>query len=78
MPGVDPTPTYVDRRKSDVYAAAFEAAIGDGIVTEGERAILGSLVEQLEISTDDAQMIEASVTARVQGWPGVSNNPRAT
>ena len=67
MPGVDPTPSYISRRKTEVYSAAFEVALRDGVVTDGERAILEELRAQLSISETEAKSVEEAVRARPAG-----------
>lgn len=67
MPGVDPTPTYISRRKTEVYSAAYEVALRDGIVTEVERAILEELRVQLSITEPEAESVEEAVRARPAG-----------
>lgn len=63
MPGVKDAPDYIESRKHDVYRAALEGAITDGIVTEKERDILARLREQLELSVDVADGLERQMLA---------------
>ena len=66
MPGVNPTPTYITRRKTEVYSAAFEVAFRDGVVTAGERAILEELRDQLSIPETEAKSVEEAWFGRDQ------------
>ena len=60
MPGVDETAAYLETRKMEVYRAAFEGAVEDGVVTEKERRILTRLRDKLELAEDDAIAVEQS------------------
>jgi len=64
MPGVDPTPNYINQRKTEVYSAAFEVALADGVISEGERAILEKLRLQLSILPAEAEAVEKDVRSR--------------
>lgn len=64
MGGVTDTPDYVEGRKEEVYRAALEGAVVDGVMTERERRILRRVREQLGISEDIAARLERHVTAQ--------------
>jgi len=64
MPGVAPTAAYLDQRKIDVYRAAYEGALQDGVVTERERAILGRLARHLELSPAAIAQAERDLSAQ--------------
>lgn len=48
----------VDQRKLEVYRAAVEGALEDGIVTDKERCILRRLRENLQLSEADVHSVE--------------------
>ena len=58
MRGVQNTPEYLERRRFDVYRAAWEGIVEDGDVTEEERRVLNRLRDNLEISASDALALE--------------------
>jgi len=60
MQGVDETAVYFDARKIEVYTAAFEGAMEDGVVTQKERTILMRLQHKLDLSENDANAVEQS------------------
>ncbi len=64
MPGVAPTAEYLDQRKIEVYRAAYEGALQDGIVTERERAILVRLAQHLELSAAAIAQAERDLSAQ--------------
>ncbi len=61
MPGVRDTPDYRARRTQEVYQAAWEQAIHDGIVTDAERDSLAALADSLGLSAGQARAIENAV-----------------
>ncbi len=67
MPGVEGTPAYLESRKQEVYRAALEGAIEDGVVTGKERAILDRLREQLEIPAQTAETLEREMAGALPG-----------
>lgn len=69
MPGVEATPAYLESRKHEVYRAALEGAIEDGVVTPKERAILDRLRDQLEISAGAAAVMEKELATAAPGVP---------
>ena len=62
MRGVEDTPAYLEVRKLEVYRAALEGAIQDGIITDKERAILARLRDQLAIPPEAADAVERKFT----------------
>lgn len=72
LPGVSRDARYLERRKEEVYAAAVEGAIADGVVTHRERDILERLRRELGLSEADAHRVElaAGVVARSDGPDG--------
>lgn len=58
FPGVDATPEYHDRRGSEVYRAAAEAAASDGGITTRERLMLDVLMRELKLAPHAAAEIE--------------------
>jgi len=58
MHSVQNTPEYLDVRRLEVYRAALEGAVEDGLVTDGERRILDNLREKLGISSGEAVALE--------------------
>jgi len=52
----------LDERKVDVYRAAVEGALQDGVVTDREREILLRLRKELGISEEDAARIQREMT----------------
>jgi len=63
MPGVQDTPGYIDLRKGEVYRAALEGAVEDGVMTRRERAMLDRLRVQLGIGPDEALRMEQEMRA---------------
>jgi hypothetical protein len=55
---VQSTPAYPEIPKLEVYRAALEEVLQDGIVTDKERRILGRLVDNLGISPRNALALE--------------------
>lgn len=66
MPGVEPTPAYLDDRREEVYRNAVEAALQDGAVSERERAIMMRLRESLGVDAPTAERIEREVAATLE------------
>jgi hypothetical protein len=58
MRSVQNTPEYLDVRKVEVYRAALDGAVEDGIITDKERSILDSLRDSLGISPAEAVEME--------------------
>jgi hypothetical protein len=69
MRGVEPTPAYLENRKLEVYRAALEGAMQDGVITEKEGAILASLRHQLKISEEDAERTEDELARKMMAPP---------
>jgi hypothetical protein len=61
MGGVRDTPEYRRARKHQVYRAALEGAVADGVVTDRERDILVRLRQELGISEREAALAERNV-----------------
>ncbi len=55
---VQSTPAYPEIPKLEVYRAALEEVLQDGIVTDKERRILGRLLDDLGISPRNALALE--------------------
>jgi len=58
MPGVRDTEEYRTVRKREVYRAAVESALQDGVITENERDVLATLAQQLGLGPAEARGIE--------------------
>ena len=58
MHGVQNTPEYLEVRRLEVYRAALEGVIEDGLVTDKERRILDHLRDDLGISPGEAVALE--------------------
>lgn len=65
MPGVEPTPDYLEARKHEVYRAAVEGALQDGTITDREEAVLARLRSELEIGEDEAGRILETTEERL-------------
>lgn len=65
MQEVEETDAYLEVRKIEVYRAAFEGAMEDGIVTQKEKAILKRLRQKLELSEKDAELVEQNFAPRI-------------
>lgn len=63
MGGVRDTPEYRRERKHQVYRAAIEGAIEDGVVSRRERAILSRLREELGLPEAEAVGLEREALA---------------
>lgn len=50
-------------RKRDVYVAALEGALVDGVVSERERDMLARLQDQLGLTATEARELERASTA---------------
>lgn len=61
MGGVQDTPEYRRARKLQVYRAALEGAVADGVISERERSILRRLQQELGISEREAVRAERDV-----------------
>ncbi|MGQ0536810.1 MAG: hypothetical protein ACT4PT_12160 [Methanobacteriota archaeon] len=72
MPGVVDTAEYRTVRKREVYRAAIESAIQDGVITDGERNVLATLQDQLGLAASDALALEREVLS----VPGAGAGPR--
>jgi hypothetical protein len=62
MPNVRDTAEYRLVRKREVYRAALEGALQDGVVTEKERDILARLQDELGLSATEARALEREAT----------------
>ena len=58
MPRVQDTTEYRTVRKREVYRAAIESAMFDGVVSEKERDVLATLQDHLGLSASEARDIE--------------------
>lgn len=58
MPHVHDSPEYATVRKLDVYRAAVESALEDGVITDRERAMLATLQDELGITARQALDVE--------------------
>ena len=61
MGGVQDTPEYLRARKHQVYRAALEGAVADGVISVRERSILRRLQQELGISEREAARAERDV-----------------
>lgn len=64
MPVTEPSDEEVTLRKLDVYRAALEGALQDGIVTEREEEILARLRGELGISEEDEARLRREMAVR--------------
>lgn len=64
MGGVRETPAYIESRKHEVYRAAVEGAVADGLVSEREREILARVRAELGIDEATAARLEREVAGR--------------
>jgi len=62
MRSVQNTPGYLDVRRLEVYRAALEGAVQDGIVTDKERGILDQIRDDLGISPGEAVALEKELS----------------
>lgn len=58
MPNVQDTEQYRTVRKRDVYVAALEGALVDGVVSDRERDMLARLQDQLGLTATEARALE--------------------
>ena len=58
------TPAYLAYRKMQIYEDALSEALGGEGISDKERAILTRLRQSLEVSADDARMMEDHLLAR--------------
>ena len=58
MYSVQNTPEYLEVRRLEVYRAALEGVVEDGLVTDKERRILDHLRDDLRISPEEAVTLE--------------------
>ncbi len=58
MHSVQNTPEYLEVRRLEVYRAALEGVVEDGVVTDKERRILDHLRDDLSISPEEAVTLE--------------------
>jgi hypothetical protein len=65
MPRTTGTPEYLAARKHEIYRAAIEDAMRDGVVSAKERALLLRLAENLQLSSDESIGIERSVVEAI-------------
>lgn len=61
MPGVEPSGSYLDRRRLDVYQAAVERAARDRKLDDRERDVLATLADDLGVGRQEARRIEQDV-----------------
>jgi hypothetical protein len=61
MPRTTGTPEYLAQRKHEIYRAAIEDAMRDGVVSAKERALLLRLSDNLGLSSDESTRIEREV-----------------
>lgn len=61
LPGVEDTASYHERRAREVYRAALENAVVDGVVTDAERAVLDGLQKDLGLGAAEARRLERGV-----------------
>ena len=64
MPVEEPSGVELDRRKLDVYRAALEGAVQDGVITEREEEILARLRDELDISEEEAAGVRRELAVR--------------
>lgn len=64
MPRVKDDPEYRLVRKREVYKAALESALMDGMVTERERSVLATLADELGLSAREALDLERAAATR--------------
>ncbi|MGQ0536809.1 MAG: hypothetical protein ACT4PT_12155 [Methanobacteriota archaeon] len=62
LPGVRDTDEYRTVRKHEVYRAALDSALQDGVVTERERDVLATLATELGLSPAEVRTIERAAT----------------
>lgn len=65
LPGVDPSERYLAQRKLVVYRAAVESAGRDGVMTERERTLLGTLARELKLTHEEKGSIDRDFAAAV-------------
>jgi hypothetical protein len=63
MPRTTGTPEYLAQRKHEIYRAAIEDAMRDGVVSAKERALLLRLADNLGLSAEESTRIERDVLA---------------
>jgi hypothetical protein len=61
MPKTTGTPEYLAQRKHEIYRAAIEDAMRDGVVSAKERALLLRLADNLGLSAEESGRIERDV-----------------
>lgn len=61
LPDVEDTPAYRERRGREIYAAAVESALIDGVITDAERDVLATLADQFGLSAGEARALEREV-----------------
>ncbi|MBW3583498.1 MAG: hypothetical protein KY455_10415 [Euryarchaeota archaeon] len=66
MPNVQDTEEYRTVRKRDVYLAALEGALVDGVVSERERDMLARLQDQLGLTATEARELERALGGPVR------------
>jgi len=62
MRNVQNTPEYLEVRRLEVYRAALEGVVEDGLVTDKERRILDHLRDDLSISPEEAVALEKELS----------------
>ncbi|MDX1611274.1 MAG: hypothetical protein R3185_02820 [Candidatus Thermoplasmatota archaeon] len=73
MPGVQDSAAYRAKRAEEIYAAALESALVDGVVTTKERDVLARLQDELGLTASTALAIERGITRAAQ--PAESGPP---
>ena len=63
MPGVANTDEYRTVRRRELYQAAVESALEDGLISDRERHVLATLADQLDLGSVDALEIERQAKA---------------
>ena len=61
MSGVVPSQAYFEARRLEVYRAAVEGAMEDGVITEREAAILARLRSELRLTEEEVMRAEVGV-----------------
>ncbi|HEV8358848.1 MAG TPA: hypothetical protein VGR28_00180 [Candidatus Thermoplasmatota archaeon] len=69
MPHVRDTAEYRLVRKREIYRAALEGALQDGVVTDKERDILARLQDQLGLSATEARALERDLAGTRRRLP---------
>jgi hypothetical protein len=82
MPRIDGSPEYVASRKREVYAAAADEALADGVIDDADRALLSRLATDLLLPPQDMVAIETAASehhaAASSSSPRDDDPPRPT